>query len=73
MREIVGQAAGQIWHLLANYTEPVNIKDIPKRKKLTDQIDYQGLGWIAPRIKLSTSKKAGLFWSALGNDINDIT
>ncbi|NLK41155.1 MAG: winged helix-turn-helix domain-containing protein [Planctomycetes bacterium] len=57
MREIVGQAAGQIWHLLANSTEPVNITDIPKRTKLTAQIAYQGLGWLAREDKIEYIQK----------------
>lgn len=57
MQEMIGQAAGQIWHLLANSAEPVNITDIPKRTKLTAQLAYQGLGWLACEQKLSFNQQ----------------
>lgn len=57
MRETIGQAAGQIWHLLENTSEPVNITDIPKRTKLTAQIAYQGLGWLALEDKIVYTQK----------------
>lgn len=57
MHETIGQAAGQVWHLLANSAEPVNITDIPKRTKLTAQIAYQGLGWLACEQKIAYIEK----------------
>ena len=57
MRETIGQAAGQIWHLLVNTSEPINITDIPKRTKLTAQIAYQGLGWLAREEKIDYIQK----------------
>lgn len=57
MQETIGQAAGQIWHLLTNATEPVNITDIPKKTKLPAQIAYQGLGWLACEQKISYIQK----------------
>ena len=57
MQETIGQAAGQIWHLLANTAEPINITDIPKKTKLTAQIAYQGLGWLACEQKIAYIQK----------------
>ncbi|NLW84984.1 MAG: winged helix-turn-helix domain-containing protein [Phycisphaerae bacterium] len=57
MNDTIGQAAGQIWHLLANSAEPVNITDIPKKTKLTAQIAYQGLGWLACEHKVNYIQK----------------
>ncbi len=57
MRETIGQAAGQIWHLLENSSEPISITDIPKRTKLTAQIAYQGLGWLACENKIAYNQK----------------
>jgi hypothetical protein len=57
MQETIGQAAGQIWHLLTNTAEPVNITDIPKKTKLTAQIAYQGLGWLACEQKINYIQK----------------
>lgn len=57
MQESIGQAAGQVWHLLANSAEPVNISDIPKRTKLTAQFAYQGLGWLACEQKINYIQK----------------
>ena len=57
MRETIGQAAGQIWHLLSNCSEPINITDVPKRTKLTAQIAYQGLGWLACEDKIVYTAK----------------
>jgi hypothetical protein len=52
MQETIGQSAGQVWYLLANATEPVKITDIPKKTKLTAQLAYMGLGWLAREGKL---------------------
>ena len=57
MHENIGQAAGQVWHLLANTAEPINITDIPKKTKLTAQIAYQGLGWLACEQKVNYIQK----------------
>jgi hypothetical protein len=65
MRETIGQAAGQIWHLLANTSEPINITDIPKRTKLTAQIAYQGLGWLAREEKIEYNQKGRSVWVSL--------
>ncbi len=57
MQETIGQAAGQIWHLLANNSEPVNITDIPKKTTLTAQVAYPGLGWLACEQKVVYQQK----------------
>jgi predicted transcriptional regulator len=57
MQEKVGSAAGQIWKMLAAAKGPVNITDIPKRTKLSSQIAFQGLGWLAREGKLEYQQK----------------
>ena len=47
MDEKIGQAAGKVWHVLANAGEPVNITDLPKKTGLSAPLTYQGLGWLA--------------------------
>ena len=42
--EKIGQAAGQIWHLLSTAQEKVSIADIPKQTKLTSPLAYQATG-----------------------------
>ena len=41
MIDIIGNAAGQIWGVLAEATGPVNVTDIPKITKLKTQVAYQ--------------------------------
>ena len=57
MRELIGKAAGIIWHTLADNPAQVNITDIPKRTNLTSQVAYQGLGWLAREGKVEYQKK----------------
>ncbi|MCE5185353.1 MAG: winged helix-turn-helix domain-containing protein [Planctomycetaceae bacterium] len=57
MVEQIGQAAGQIWQMLSKAKEPVNITDVPKKTKLTSQIAYQGMGWLAREGKLQYEQK----------------
>jgi hypothetical protein len=52
MDEKIGQAAGAIWHTLANASKPMNITDIPKKSKLSTPLAYQGLGWLAREGKI---------------------
>lgn len=67
MQETIGQTAGQIWHLLANTTEPINIADVPKKAKLTAQLTYMGLGWLAREGKLVYHKKGSSTLVSLNN------
>ena len=67
MQETIGQAAGQVWHFLANTTEPINITDIPKKTKLTAQLAYLGLGWLAREGKLVYHKKGASVLVSLNN------
>ncbi len=52
MEERIGQAAGQIWQVLAKAKKPVNIADLGKLTKIKTQIAYQGLGWLAKEGKI---------------------
>ena len=57
MEERIGQAAGQIWQVLAKAKKPVNIADLGKLTKLKTQIAYQGLGWLAKEGKIADQTK----------------
>ena len=52
MDEKIGQAAGIIWHTLADTSKPINITDLPKKTKLSAPLAYQGLGWLAREGKI---------------------
>jgi hypothetical protein len=55
--EQIGQAAGIIWHTLLESDKPVNISEVPKKTKLTSQVAYLGLGWLAREGKVDYQKK----------------
>ena len=57
MDERIGQAAGAVWHTLANISEPINITDIPKKSKLSAPLAYQGLGWLAREGKIQYQQR----------------
>jgi hypothetical protein len=57
MVESIGQAAGLIWQMLSKAKDPVNVTDVPKRTKLTSQLAYQGMGWLAREGKLEFQQK----------------
>lgn len=57
MIEKIGQAAGQIWGVLAEAGGPVGLTDIPKKARLTPQIAYQALGWLAREGKVEYHSK----------------
>ena len=63
--EKIGQAAGQIWHLLSTAQEKVGIADIPKQTKLTSPLAYQGLGWLAREGKIEYEQKGRTIYVAL--------
>lgn len=61
----IGQAAGQIWHMLSTASEKVNIADVAKRTKLTSQLAYQGLGWLAREGKIEYEQKGRTIYVSL--------
>ena len=63
--EKIGQAAGQIWHMLSMASEKVNIADVPKQTKLTTQLAYQGLGWLAREGKIEYEQKGRTVYVSL--------
>jgi hypothetical protein len=67
MQEKVGSAAGQIWKMLSAAKGPVNITDIPKRTKLSSQIAFQGLGWLAREGKLEYQQKGRSIYVCLSS------
>ena len=67
MQEKIGSAAGQIWKMLASSKTPVNITDIPKKTKLSSQIAYQGLGWLAREGKVGYQQKGRSIYVCLNS------
>lgn len=67
MVEQIGQAAGQVWQMLSKSKEPVNITDVPKKTKLTSQIAYQGMGWLAREGKLQYQQKGRSIYVCLAS------
>lgn len=65
MVEQIGQAAGQIWQMLSQAKNPVNITDVPKKTKLTSQLAYQGMGWLAREGKLQYEQKGRSIYVSL--------
>ena len=67
MQEKIGSAAGQIWEMLSRSKSAVNIADIPKKTKLTSQLAYQGLGWLAREGKLEYQQKGRSIYVGLAS------
>ena len=65
MHDSIGNAAGQIWRLLANAKGQINITDLPKKTKLPAQTAYQGLGWLAREGKVHYEKKGRSIYISL--------
>jgi len=63
--EKIGQAAGQIWHMLSTTPGKVNIADVAKQTKLTTQLAYQGLGWLAREGKIGYEQKGRTIYVSL--------
>ncbi len=53
MEETIGNAAGQIWNLLADAQAPIKISELPRRSKLKSEVAYQALGWLAREEKIA--------------------
>ena len=67
MQEKIGSAAGQIWKVLSVMKNPVNITDIPKKTKLSSQLAYQGLGWLAREGKVQYQQKGRSIYVCLSS------
>lgn len=65
MVETIGRAAGEVWQMLAKSKNPVNITDVPKKTKLTSQLAYQGMGWLAREGKLQYQQKGRSIYVSL--------
>jgi len=65
MQDSIGNAAGQIWRLLANSKDQINITDLPKKTKLPAQTAYQGLGWLAREGKVRYEKRGRSIYISL--------
>lgn len=50
-REIIGEAAGQVWEALGA-KEEVGLAQLPRLLKLKTEVAYQALGWLAREEKI---------------------
>jgi hypothetical protein len=57
MNEKIGQAAGQIWQILAANQEPISIAALSKKANTTSQMTQLALGWLAREGKLNFVEK----------------
>jgi len=57
MQDKIGEAAGQVWSVLAKSKTPVNVSDLPKLANLKTHLAYQGLGWLAREGKVAYQTK----------------
>ncbi len=63
-KEKIGEAAGLVWETLNNKGE-VNIAQLPRLLKITSDVAYQALGWLAREDKISYHTKAGKVYISL--------
>ena len=57
MNDKIGQAAGQVWQVLAKCSEPVSITVLSKKANLSSQMTSLALGWLAREGKLNFVEK----------------
>jgi hypothetical protein len=63
-KEKIGHTAGQIWQIL-NTKGEVSLTQLPRLLKLTTDITYQALGWLAREDKVEYRTKAGKVYVSL--------
>ena len=63
-KEKIGDAAGQVWQVL-NSKDEISITQLPRLTKLTSDLAYQGLGWLAREDKIDYRTKAGKVYISL--------
>ncbi len=63
-KEKIGEAAGLVWETLNSKGE-VNIAQLPRLLKITSDVAYQALGWLAREDKISYHTKAGKVYISL--------
>jgi hypothetical protein len=57
MQEKIGQAAGQLWQILAKSKEAVTLATLPKKADLSAQLTQMALGWLAREGKVKFEEK----------------
>ncbi len=57
MNEIIGKAAGQIWHYLADNNAPISIASLAKKTELSSTMATMAVGWLAKEGKLVFEEK----------------
>ena len=57
MHDKIGQAAGQIWKILATSKEPMTLATLPKRADVNAQLAQMALGWLAREGKIKLEEK----------------
>jgi len=57
MSEVIGKAAGQIWHYLAKNNTPISIASLAKKTDLSSAMVTMAVGWLAKEGKLVFEEK----------------
>lgn len=57
MHDKIGQAAGQIWQILAKSKEPMTLATLPKKADMNAQLAQMALGWLAREGKIKLEEK----------------
>jgi hypothetical protein len=60
----IGEAAGRVWEILGTKDE-VALTSLPKMMKLTSDVAYQALGWLAREGKVKYRNKGGKVYISL--------
>jgi Mn-dependent DtxR family transcriptional regulator len=63
-KEKIGQTAGQIWEIL-NTKGEVSLSQLPRLLKITSDLTYQALGWLAREDKVEYRTKVGKVYVSL--------
>ncbi len=61
----IGQAAGQIWQILAKSKEPITLATLPKRADVNAQLAQMALGWLAREGKIKLEEKGKIVFVSL--------
>jgi hypothetical protein len=65
MHDKIGQAAGQIWQILAKSKEPITLATLPKRADVNAQLAQMALGWLAREGKVKLEEKGKIVFVSL--------
>jgi hypothetical protein len=65
MNDKIGQAAGQIWQILAKSQESVNLATLAKKADTSSQLTQLALGWLAREGKVKFEEKGKVLYVSL--------